>query len=407
MNYLQEHWEAIILTSLFLLDKYYTPFLVKRKKRAFLKKAKEFSYLHSAIILKEEAIEALLGKEAVDFVHEYVVDKLKISYELVYVIDGKIFISSNSRAINLNWSVTLNNVQIPIIVLFGTSSNPSLREAELAAISAKKKHENVIYSDELKHSYTDLLYISSRVREALESDELKFLYQLKYNINTGKLDSVESYLRWNDRLKGTLYPHQFIPEIRKQKLNKQLLSWSLENSIRQYLDWQEIGVSLNISLNIDHSVISDPEFFDILAKLVRTYSVPVDIFTFEILDFNFNSNQNLQNYIALDSLGVRLSVSAFSHLCENLGKLPIRELKIPRSITSNVVDNQQSAMVKSIVDFGHSIGCSVVAEGIETKAIYETIANIGCDCAQGHYINKPIKPEKITKDLIGKIEITL
>ena len=98
-------------------------------------------------------------------------------------------------------------------------------------------------------------------------------------------------------------------------------------------------------------------------------------------------------------MGINLSIDDFGTGYTSLSsikRLPVNEIKIDKSFVTNMLTDKQDAMiVRTIIDFGHNFGLTVVAEGVETKAVYDTLAQLGCDAIQGYFVSKPLACEEL------------
>jgi EAL domain-containing protein (putative c-di-GMP-specific phosphodiesterase class I) len=102
----------------------------------------------------------------------------------------------------------------------------------------------------------------------------------------------------------------------------------------------------------------------------------------------------------LGAMGLRLSVDDFGTGYSSLAylkRLPIDEIKIDRSFVSAMVAREEDEIiVRSTIDLGRNLGLEVVAEGVETRAIMERLAQFGCDVAQGYYLSRPVPADELT-----------
>ena len=96
----------------------------------------------------------------------------------------------------------------------------------------------------------------------------------------------------------------------------------------------------------------------------------------------------------LSALGVRISIDDFGAGYTSLGQLknlPISELKIDRSFVMTMTEDPSNALiVRSVVDLGHNLGFTLVAEGVESEQTLTALAVLGCDIAQGYHLSRPI-----------------
>ncbi len=104
----------------------------------------------------------------------------------------------------------------------------------------------------------------------------------------------------------------------------------------------------------------------------------------------------------LEEMGVLLSIDDFGTGYSSLSylrQLPVRELKIDRSFVKNLGDagaRNEAAIVQSTIELAHHLGLRVVAEGVEDRATFECLLNLGCDEIQGYYLSRPLPADDLT-----------
>ena len=112
----------------------------------------------------------------------------------------------------------------------------------------------------------------------------------------------------------------------------------------------------------------------------------------------------LETALALSRIGVRLAVDDFGTGYSSLAylkRLPVEELKIDKSfVGAMATDDDDATIVRSIIGLGHDLGLTVVAEGVEGEASWNTLKALGCDVAQGYYMSRPVPAEELT-DWLG------
>jgi EAL domain-containing protein (putative c-di-GMP-specific phosphodiesterase class I) len=94
----------------------------------------------------------------------------------------------------------------------------------------------------------------------------------------------------------------------------------------------------------------------------------------------------------LHELGVRLVIDDFGKGYSSLSylrRLPVDEIKIDRTFVLGLADGEDDTLVRCMIDLAHNLGMTAVAEGVETESVYQQLADLGCDAAQGYYICRP------------------
>jgi EAL domain-containing protein (putative c-di-GMP-specific phosphodiesterase class I) len=170
--------------------------------------------------------------------------------------------------------------------------------------------------------------------------------------------------------------------------------------------WAEAGSDLGVSVNVPYRLLDDTTFVDGLAALLQGADVRPGKLTLEIVPAGPGAGAELddESIGRLAQLGVRLSLddggraSSFAAL----RVLPLDELKIDAGFVHGIARNaKDAALVRGIVEIGHALGLSVVAEGVETREAWALLAAWGCDYAQGFYVADPRPADELAEWLRG------
>ncbi|MEP7368204.1 MAG: bifunctional diguanylate cyclase/phosphodiesterase [Dermatophilaceae bacterium] len=278
----------------------------------------------------------------------------------------------------------------------GTDVGSLMQHADVAMYLAKQQHLGVLaYRPEQDQYDSSALRLLAELGEAITSEQLVLHYQPKFDLISGKVTSVEALVRWQHPTRGLLYPDSFVPAAEQTELIEPLTWWVLR---RATLALQVIdpGGTLGIAVNISAHSLSRPDFADeVLAVLAETGTDPKRVIievteTFLLVD----PPRAARTLIRLHEAGVRTSIDDFGAGQTSLGylaMLPISELKIDKSfVTSMLTDRRNAAIVRSVIDLGHSLGFSVTAEGVETTGVLDHLRALQCDTAQGFLMAKPV-----------------
>ena len=248
-----------------------------------------------------------------------------------------------------------------------------------------------------------------RLAEAAEKGELRLHYQPVINLRSGRIESFEALLRWQDPEIGTLVlPMDFLPAIMDTGLIVGIGSWVLEQAINQVSSWQGMGLDLNVSVNVALRQLGDPDFPERLKSLFGDHpGVAPHKVELEILETSAISDmhQIQQTLTACRDLGVRLSLDDFGTGYSSLSylkNLPIDLLKIDQSFVSGMLENRGNiAVIRSIVSMSRIFGREVVAEGMESALQGRMLLSMGCNLAQGYAIAEPMPGERIPEWVEG------
>ena len=236
----------------------------------------------------------------------------------------------------------------------------------------------------------------AELRQAIERNELVFFYQPKINFQTNRLEGVEALIRWQHPERGLILPDQFITAAEETGLIKPLAEWELKTALSQCRLWHQGGLEFQVSVNLSVRNLHDSMLPEQVLRLlsiceVAGTSLMVEITETAIMLDPLRAKETLTN---LKTMGVQCSIDDFGtgySSLSQLRKLPVDEIKIDKSFVMNMATNpNDAAIVRSTIDLAHDLGLRVVAEGVETREVWEALKAFGCDVAQGYYVSRPL-----------------
>ena len=290
----------------------------------------------------------------------------------------------------------------------GTDAASLLSRAEIAMYAAKTTgNEAVVYDPILDKGSQQSLSMLSELRRALDRNEFRLYVQPKLSLATGQVVGVESLVRWVHPEKGMIFPDSFIPFAEKTGFIRMLTRWVLDRSAALCQQLQAQGIYVKVSVNLSTRDLLDQNLPAKFAEILARHNVTPDAFCLEItesaiMDDPVRAQSTLEG---LHAMGVELSIDDFGTGYSSLAylkRLPVDELKIDKSFVMNMeADADDAKIVRSTIDLGHNMGLRVVAEGIESEAVWALLAGMGCDHAQGYFMSRPIPAEQLPQ-WIGK-----
>jgi diguanylate cyclase (GGDEF)-like protein len=281
-----------------------------------------------------------------------------------------------------------------------------LRRADAALAHARSRASRVeVYSADCEHFDATRLVLLGQVRAALERGEFVLYYQPKIDIQSRRIIGVEALVRWQHPEHGLLAPMRFIPLIEQTALVGPLTLHVIEQALMQMARWRSRGIDLETSVNLSARNLLDPELSGQIAGLLRKHSIPAARLTVEVTESAtlLDRARAVAGLEALRASGVGVSIDDFgtgNASIEYLTTLPASEIKIDRSFITDILeDSRAEAIVRSTIDLARNLELTVVAEGIETEAVLEHLAKLGCDIAQGYLISRPLPAQELTPQL--------
>lgn len=247
--------------------------------------------------------------------------------------------------------------------------------------------------------------VAVELERASERRQLSLLYQPKIDLATGDLAGVEALMRWESPVFGTMEPGDFIPVAERCGAIDRLTEWGLREAIRHWLGWREQGFQINIAFNLSALTLRDVHFPDFLQRLCQIEGMPCEQLTLEITEGATQHTIRLLDTLTrfrIKSMGLALDDfgTGYSSLLQ-LRQLPFTELKIDRCFVGDVAtDPEARLIVKSVIDLAHGLGLIATAEGVQTEAVFEVLAELGCDHAQGFLMARPMKPIELAPWLL-------
>ena len=284
----------------------------------------------------------------------------------------------------------------------GDSAEGLLGLAEVAMYYAKQHNSGaVVYDSKIDTSSAQNLSLLSELRHASEHQEFRLYGQPKVDLASGKVVGLEALVRWQHPVKGMVFPDQFIPFAEQTGFIRVLTRWVLEQSAALCQQLQAQGLHLKISVNLSTRDLLDQELPQKFMDILQRYHVKPEMFCLEITESAIMDDPvRAQNTLErLHAMGVDLSIDDFGTGYSSLAylkRLPVDELKIDKSFVMNMAQDQgDTKIVRSTIDLGHNMGLRVVAEGLESEAVWYLLAQLGCDQGQGYFMSRPIPVERL------------
>ncbi|WP_253298019.1 bifunctional diguanylate cyclase/phosphodiesterase [Paenibacillus sp. MSJ-34] len=296
------------------------------------------------------------------------------------------------------------SIGISIYPYHGTTAEDLVKNADTAMYEAKQSVESSfrIYHPAMNANSEELLVLETKLRRAIEKNQLQLYYQPKIDLHTGKPIGMEALIRWFDAESGYVPPSIFIPLAEERGLISAIGDWTLLTACRQIKAWQSEQLpSLRVAVNISANQLMQGTFVQKLQKTLNDTGVPPHLLELEITENSMmqNTQQLMQTLVQLKAMGVTIAIDDFGTGYSSLNYLkqfPIDVLKIDQSFVRDLaVDGP--AFVAAIIQLAHALNLRVVAEGVEQKIELRLLRDHGCDFVQGYLYSKPLPPDEFKR----------
>jgi diguanylate cyclase (GGDEF)-like protein/PAS domain S-box-containing protein len=275
-----------------------------------------------------------------------------------------------------------------------------LSRADAAMYVAKShgKGRFEVFEPSMRTDAIERVMIQSDLQWAVQCEELETHYQPLVDLGSGAVVGFEAVLRWRHPVRGLLSPNEFIGVAEDSGLIVPIGAWALRQACEEGRRLQEshpergvFGMSVNVSSRqLQHPGLVD----DVVAALAESGFDP-RLLTLEITESATvdDTEATIERLRELKRLGLRLAIDDFGTGYSSLSYLrrfPVDELKIDRSFVAGLGrDEQDTAIVTSVIGLAHALGLQAVAEGVETMEQLERLTMLGCDLAQGYNWRRP------------------
>jgi diguanylate cyclase (GGDEF)-like protein len=296
------------------------------------------------------------------------------------------------------------SIGIALYPLHGEDATTLAAHADVAMYEAKRGGGGYAIYDVVQDEHSpDHLTLPQEFRHALNTGGLHLHYQPLVDLATKRVTTVEALLRWQHPRHGFIPPARFLPLAERIGAIIPLTRWVLDTAVQQCAEWRRKGLMLPVAVNISTRVLQSPELPSIVLAVLRKYGVPGPCLTLEIVEnaLMTEPERMLDILTALSAEGVHIAIDDFGTGFSSvafLKQLPVDEIKIDRSFVSSMVPGKRDeAIVHSIIDLSHSLGLSVVAEGIEDETTLGRLAELGCDVGQGFHMSRPVPAAELER----------
>ncbi len=263
-----------------------------------------------------------------------------------------------------------------------------------------------LYKKSMNADADERLTLESALRRALEREEFQLHYQPQLSLATGEVIGVEALLRWQRKDEGMMLPGKFIPLLEETSLIIPVGEWVLRQACRDHRAWIEMGKkAMPIAVNLSARQFRDKGLVEMIRRVISDADVAAEMIELEITESCVMEDPEdaLLTLKAFHEMGIRIAIDDFGTGYSSLSYLkrfPLDVLKIDQSFVADIPeDEDDAAIIDTIIAMGHRLKFSVIAEGVETAEQAEFLREHGCDNVQGYFYDRPMPSD----DLISRL----
>ncbi|MEW5756586.1 MAG: EAL domain-containing protein [Pseudomonadota bacterium] len=296
------------------------------------------------------------------------------------------------------------SVGIAIYPEDGADLEVLVKNADIAMYQAKSagRGNYKFFTPELNAASQRRAELENDLRKAIADEEFTLYYQPKFALKSRRLVGLEALIRWVHPVKGIVSPAEFIPVAEETGCILQIDQWVLEAATRQLKQWYaQTGRVPRVSVNLSARQFEHTGLVGTVERALGDARVAPGLLELEITEGVIMKDAKAASLVLsrLREMGVFISVDDFGTGYSSLSylkKLPLHVLKIDRSFIMDIErDDDDKAIVASIISMGHSLNLEVLAEGIETEGQLRLLSDMGCDLGQGYLFSRPVPAEEL------------
>jgi diguanylate cyclase (GGDEF)-like protein len=299
-----------------------------------------------------------------------------------------------------------------------TSADSMLRDADIAMYRAKAAGRDacVLFDESMHAQALERLHREFELRKALDRREFFVCYQPIASLRDGHVEQIEALLRWRTRERGILIPEEFLPLAEETGLMIPVGAWALREACNEAARWRSdypSGADIGVCVNISGRQLAQPDFAVLVRRILLDSGLSGRALRLEVSEtVAMTYPERMEPVLEqLQELGVHLSIDDFGTGYSSLRQLQrftMDTLKVDKNLILTMEeDNRILNIVRTIVALAHNLGMTSVAEGTETVSQVKLLQEMGCDCAQGHALARPLDVAGLHELLAARPELKL
>jgi diguanylate cyclase (GGDEF)-like protein len=299
------------------------------------------------------------------------------------------------------------SIGISIYPTDNTDMDGLLKNTDAAMYNAKETGRNnfQFYAKEMNVKALGRLELENSLRHAVERGEFVLYYQPKISLDTGKTAGMEALLRWVHPRRGIVSPIEFIPLLEETGLINQVGDWLIHTACIQNKIWMDAGFPpMRVAVNLSARQFQHNDLLQHVTRALDDSGLDGDFLELEVTESLLMQNPEyiLDVFHEMGALGVvRIDIDDFGtgySSLSNLKRFPITTVKIDQSFIQGIPhDEEDVAIVTTVIGMAKSLKLKVIAEGVENEAQLALLCELGCDEVQGYVFSRPLPAEGFAK----------
>jgi diguanylate cyclase (GGDEF)-like protein/PAS domain S-box-containing protein len=280
----------------------------------------------------------------------------------------------------------------------GNDSEILIRRADVALYQVKEhgKAHHQFYSKEMNVHFPGMVIMESKLRRAVENEELVLYYQPQVDLSTNRITSLEALIRWNSPTLGFVSPADFIPLAEETGLIIPIGEWVIEEVCKQIDCWRQKGLQdIKVGINLSPKQFLQPTICGAISQILNKYNIDPSFIEIEITEGAMQDTAKAIKILKqMKQIGLSISVDDFGTGYSSLNYLkqfPLDTLKIDQSFVREILsDEKNAAITTTIIHLAQSLNLEVIAEGVESIEQADYLKAKNCQKAQGFLYSKPL-----------------
>lgn len=318
--------------------------------------------------------------------------------KIIDVFDKPLLI--NGVKINLNL-----NIGIAVFPDAGMDADDLMRYSDFAVRHSRKIGDNTCtyFDEEMLKTYYREMHIESELANAIANNELLLVYQPQLDVQKNRITGFEALIRWDNPRLGLVSPAEFIPIAEDKGYIVSIGRWSFNQMMKTARKWLDDGFEIDsIGINVSPIEFQQKDFKKRLLEKCRKHGVPPHLIELEITERCLMAT-NEANICLINSLiaeGFKIALDDFGTGNSNINFLlnfNITTLKLDKTLVDSVNDKRRQYLVQYIIASQKHMEYEIVAEGVESQEVVDTLLELGCERIQGYYVSKPLTENEAEK----------